>query len=329
MNWLTDRHLFAAAVAVYGLATVYAVFLWRKGFNRREWISYLLLLLGFLCHLTAMLKRGLITGQCPIHNLYEATVFVTWTMAGAYVVAGLWSKLRFLGAFAAPVLFALGVFALMPWLDLAHGPSLELAGGRQSMHAAMILLAYGTFGFASVSALMYLTQEHNLKFNKLRALVSLFPPIQRLELITSRLVFAGILLLTIGLLAGARMAGQEGLAYWKDAKVLWSGVLWAGCVGLLLARWRLGWFGRRFALGVVGIFAFLILTFWATNLLSGIHNAPPTEGGKTIGKSEVRSPKSATNLKAATAGPPNRGGVSAFELRTSDVGLRISAPRFC
>ena len=274
VNSLTDRHLFAAAVAVYGLATLHAVFLWRKGFSKREWTCYLLLLLGFLCHLSAMIKRGLITGKCPIHNLYEATVFLGWTISGVYVVAGLWSKLRFLGAFAAPVLFGLGVFALMPWLDLAHGPSPEFGGAGQSMHAATIMLAYGAFGFASVSALMYLTQEHNLKFNKLRALVSLFPPIQRLELITSRLVYAGIVLLTLGLLAGAHMAGNQGVAYWKDAKVLWSAVLWTACVGLVIARWRLGWFGRRFALGVIGIFGFLLLTFWGTNLLSGIHNAP-------------------------------------------------------
>lgn len=275
MNWLTDRHLFTAAVAIYGLATVYAVFLWRKGFSKREWTSYLLLLMGFLCHFTAMVKRGLLTGQCPIHNLYQATVFVTWTIAGVYVVAGLWARLRFLGAFAAPILFAVGVFALMPWLERTAGPRPEFSGAGQSMHAATILLAYGTFGFACVSALMYLTQEHNLKFNKLRALVSLFPPIQRLELITHRLVLVGLALLTLGLLAGARMAGEQGVAYWKDAKAQWSVVLWAGYVALLAARWRWGWFGRRFSLGVIGVFAFLLLTFWGTNLLSGIHHAAP------------------------------------------------------
>jgi ABC-type transport system involved in cytochrome c biogenesis permease subunit len=56
---------------------------------------------------------------------------------------------------------------------------------------------------------------------------------------------------------------------------VWSLVLWAAYAGLLVARWRLGWYGRRFALGVVGIFAFLVLTFWGTNLLSGIHQRPP------------------------------------------------------
>ena len=38
---------------------------------------------------------------------------------------------------------------------------------------------------------MFLTQQHDLKFHKLRAVLSLLPPIQRLEIITSRLVLAG------------------------------------------------------------------------------------------------------------------------------------------
>ena len=39
----------------------------------------------------------------------------------------------------------------------------------------MILLAYGSFGLASVAAAMFLTQQHDLKFNKLKAVLSLLP----------------------------------------------------------------------------------------------------------------------------------------------------------
>ena len=42
-------------------------------------------------------------------------------------------------------------------------------------------LSYGAFGLSAVAALMYLTQERNLKFHKLQAIFSLMPPIQRLE----------------------------------------------------------------------------------------------------------------------------------------------------
>src|SRR6185295_3487420 len=47
--------------------------------------------------------------------------FAIWTILAVYLVVGVWSRLRFLGAFASPVVFAIGVFALMPGLDPQHG----------------------------------------------------------------------------------------------------------------------------------------------------------------------------------------------------------------
>ena len=55
---------------------------------------------------------------------------------------------------------------------------------------------------SAVAALMYLTQEHNLKFHKLQAIFSLLPPIQRLEAVVGRLLLCGFALLTLGLAVG-------------------------------------------------------------------------------------------------------------------------------
>ena len=272
MSWLTDRQCFLGAVLVYAASTLYAVFLWRKGFRRHEWASYLLLLLGFLLNTAAMLKRGFLLHKCPVHNLYEATTFVSWGMVGAYLVLGLWPRLRFLSAFASPVLLGVGVFALMPSLDPPHGSQPDFAGGWPSLHAAAIMLAYGAFGLASVAALMYLSQERDLKFHKLRAIFALLPPIQRLERISGGLVLAGFALLTLGLAVSGRIPRPEGVVYWKDAKVLWSLLVWLLYLALLASRWRFAWLGRRFACGTVGAFAFVLLTFWGTNLLSTLHN---------------------------------------------------------
>jgi len=272
VDWLTDRCLFLLAVIVYGASTVHSLFLWRKGFRQHDRITYWLLLLGFLLHSTAMLKRGFSLQHCPVNNLYEATIFVAWTMVAAYLVLGLWSRLRFLGAFASPGLFAIGVFALMPALDPPHGVHPEFVGGWPSLHGALILLAYGAFGLGSVAAIMYLTQERDLKFHKLRVIFSLLPPIQRLELVAHRLVLAGFILLTAGLYAGGRIPRPADVYYLHDAKVVWSAFLWLLYLALLMARWRFAQSGRRFACGVVGIFAFVLLTFWGTNLLSSLHN---------------------------------------------------------
>ena len=56
---------------------------------------------------------------------------------------------------------------------------------------------------------MYLTQEHDLKFHKLRAIFSLLPPIQRLERVTSRLLIGGFVLLTAGLAINPLLIHQK------------------------------------------------------------------------------------------------------------------------
>src|SRR6059036_1182249 len=166
-------------------------------------MNYGLLLFAALFHTTAMFKRGLGFDRCPVNNLYEATAFLLWTIVAVYLVVGSWPRLRFLGAFAAPLLFSVGVFALMPGLDNPYGAHPEFKHDWVSLHATLILLSYGAFGLSSLAGLMYLTQEHDLKFHKMRAIFSLLPPIQRLELVIGRLMASGFVLLTGGLVVGA------------------------------------------------------------------------------------------------------------------------------
>jgi HemX protein len=272
MAWFTDRHCFLLAVMVYGLSTVYSVFLWRMGFRKDDHVNYFLLLAAFALHTAAMIKRGFSLNQCPVNNLFEATTFIVWAIVAAYLVIGLLPRLRFLGAFASPVLFAIGVFALMPALDPPHGPKPEFSGALTSLHAATIMLAYGAFGLGAVAAGMFLTQQHDLKFHKLRAVLSLMPPIQRLETIASRLVIAGLALFTIGLAAGRHLPRPQGVSYWQDPKVVWSIFMWVVYLTLLVLRRMRVPSSRGFALGVICAFVFLLLTFWGTNLLSPLHH---------------------------------------------------------
>ena len=272
MAWLTDRHCFMLAVTFYGLATIYSVFLWRKGFRRDEWVNYSLLVAGVALHTLAMAKRGMTLHSCPVNNLYEATTFLLWALGLACLVYSLLPRFKFLGAFTAPVLFTVGVFALMPSLDPPHGPKPEFSGALRSVHAATILQSYGAFGLAAVAAGMFLMQQHDLKFHKLRALLSLLPSMQRLEFITFRLVAVGFGLLTIGLAAGSQLPRHEGKPYWSDTKVLWSALLWLVYLEALVAYKKFGRSSRRFATGVIIAFVFLLLTFGITNYYSGLHN---------------------------------------------------------
>jgi len=253
---------------------IYSIFLWRNGFRRDDHVNYALLLLGFAFHTAAMLLRGFRLDRCPVTNLYEATIFVMWTIVAVYLVVGLWARLRFLGAFASPVLFAIGVFALMPNLDGLHGKRPELPATWTSVHAALMSLSYGAFGLSAVAALMYLTQERNLKFHKLQAIFSLMPPIQRLETAAGRLLACGFILLTLGLLSGivdlTHIVNPQ--IYRGDPKIVWSIGVWLLYLALIIMRWRFAQGGRRFALSAIGSFVFVLLTFWGTNVLSPLHN---------------------------------------------------------
>ena len=272
MSVFTDRFCFLLAVVLYGVSAVYSVLLWRRGFREDNRLLYALLAAGAALHTLAMFLRGFSLERCPINNLFEATAFISWTIVASYLVFGAFRRLRFLGAFASPLLFAAGVFALFPMLD-HKGPKPEFVHGWESLHAALILLAYGAFGLSSVAALMYLAQEHDLKFDKARAMFALMPPIQRLERVTSGLLMAGFGLLTVGLAVGAWWLRRErGYFISDDPKIVWSALVWAAYLTLLLLRGRFGSHGRRFAWGVIGTFAFVILTFWGTNLPSPIHH---------------------------------------------------------
>jgi len=273
MAWFTDRHCFLLAVTFYGLSTIYSVFLWRKGFRRDDWANYVLLAAGVALHTLAMTKRGLTLHSCPVNNLYEATTFLLWTLGLASLIYSLLPRLKFLCAFTSPVLFTLGVFALMPALDPPHGPKPEFSGALRSLHAATILQAYGAFGLAAVAAAMFLVQRHDLKAHKLRALLSLLPSMQRLEWVTTRLAMTGFALLTIGLAVGSQLPRKEGVSFFADTKVLWSVLLWLVYLEALVAHKFFGRSARRFAIVLIAAFVFLLLTFWITNLFSGLHHS--------------------------------------------------------
>src|SRR2546422_3397793 len=107
---------------------IYSVFLWRKGFRQDNRVNYFLLLLAFGLHTNAMIQRGFSLGRCPVTNLYEVTVFVSWTIVTVYLLVGFWSRLRFLGAFASLLGFGIGVVALMPWAAAPHASWPAIAG---------------------------------------------------------------------------------------------------------------------------------------------------------------------------------------------------------
>jgi HemX protein len=270
MHALTDRQCFGIAVVLYGISAVYSIFLLRREVRQHNKLNYVLLLTAFCVHTYAMVLSGFSLKTCPINTLYGATTFVTWTMVAAYLVIGLFQKLRFIGAFAAPLLFGIGVFALFTPRHVSQGV-MNFSGGWGSLHIAAFTLAYAAWGLSAVAGVMYLTQERDLKMHKLRAVLSLMPPIQRLEKVTNLLLISGFALFTVGLIVSVTFAHQGEFTMRGDFKVLLAAFVWLLYLGLILMRWRF-WRGRRFAVSAIGACAFVLLTFWGSSLMSPSHD---------------------------------------------------------
>ena len=81
---------------------------------------------------------------------------------------------------------------------------------------------------------------------------------------------SGVILLSVGLSLHVPGAARSPLAWYQDAKVIWSIVIWATYVGVVSSRylWR---FGGALAWALIACFVFLILTFSGTNLMSEMH----------------------------------------------------------
>ena len=274
LNW-TDKTYFCCAVTLYGIGMIYSLFLWRKGFQRDDWVVYGVLGIAWMLHTNAMVQRGFSLQQCPITNLYEATAFIMWTIVVGYLLLGLWQRFRFIGAFASPLLFVLGVFALFPDMDPEVLPGKhQFSGALSSLHKALLLLSFGGFGLSAVGAVMYLTQENDLKLHKFRAILSKLPSLERLEKAMTVILWVSFALLTAGLIASSAYLHATNKVWFKpDPEMLWTLGIWFFYLILLVLHKSHAQSGKRFAWGALGSFLFVMLTFWGVYLLSPLHQA--------------------------------------------------------
>jgi ABC-type uncharacterized transport system permease subunit len=273
VEWFAERTWYALAVACYGVATAHGVMLWRRGWQRGEWLNYGMMALGFCAHTVALMGRGFSLKQCPVTNLFEALMFVTWALSAAYLVMGVvGARVRFVSVFLAPVLMAAGFVALQPRLD-EPGPNFDLERTAVSLHVSLVLLAYAAFGLASLVGVLFLIRDRPGGSEAARNWSARLPDSGRLEVVLLRALGLGLILLTAGLVMSfGLMRERYGVLVRPDPKIAWSILVWAVYLGLVVSRLRFGQAPHRLAWGALGGFVFVVLTFWGTNLLSPIHH---------------------------------------------------------
>lgn len=227
--------------------------------------NFLAVGLGFVFQTAFLSIRGHAVGRCPITNLFEVIVFVAWSVALFYIVIGPSYRLSLMGAFTAPVVVILQLFALIAPIDHRHPVKLA-PNSWLEFHASISLVAYGAFALACIAGVMYLVQEKQLKTHQLHSLFYHLPPLTDLFAAITRLLWWGFALYTLGLASG----------FFVGEPLPWVQIICAVGVwvlyGLILQGRYLRWFApkRVAALCIIGFSAALTL-LWGITFTAQTH----------------------------------------------------------
>ena len=244
-----DHWLLAAATAfalIGGISGMRSVHLGRRSPWTLVWmLGCLLWQIAFLAH------RGQERMACPLGDRGEFLAFLAWSLTVFYVLVGPTYRISLLGVFTAPLVVALQGIALIPGV-LTEKPT-PLPGGNawHETHSATSVLAMGALALAAVAGVMFLTLNHQLKERHLKSgLFRNLPPVRELLTSLTRLLWLGLTLLTVGIVAGFMMPDHaEAMPHLIAALAMWGAYL-----SLLLTKTYRGMTGRSLSLACIGLF---------------------------------------------------------------------------
>lgn len=229
-----------------------------------------LLVAGTMIHTFVIGMQTMEAGHVPFAGATQAISTFVWLLALAYLYTEVTTEERGLGIFILPII------VLLQLLPTVQTPGVEprspvLESPLFWIHVSAMLGAYASFGLAAVIGITYVLQFKEIKAKHLHFFFTRLPSLQVLDVMNSRSVFIGWLLMTIGLVAGAVWVGQarsvavqdprvEAMSL-ADPKIFIAILTWSIYTFGLIARRAIGWRGKRAAyLSAVG-FAIVLLNF--------------------------------------------------------------------
>lgn len=200
---------------------------WRPS---RQWIP---MLIGFILQTGAVYYRGQAVGQCPMKSLSDILVFIGWSIVLLYFLVGPPYRVSLLGIFTAPLVTAMqGLAFLIPdaFPDYAAKSKID---PYVELHAALALVAYAAFALACITGVMYLLQERFLKKHHIGGLFYQLPPIQGLAKAIQKLVYLGLLLLSVSLVVSFKLNTPI-----SNPKLIFAWAVWVLYALIGVIMWR-------------------------------------------------------------------------------------------
>ncbi len=222
--------LVGVALALHTVA-LYPMVVTDQGFNFSFFrvASLVFLVIGFLGLLTLLTRH-------PAHSLLA-----------------LWFPLAAL-AIASSLLFATGY---TPRHDLATG---------MATHIALSLLSLGLMTLAALQSVLLLAQMRQLKERRTSGIIEILPPLQTMEWLLFRILWAGFLCLSVALLLGGLYV-EDLFAQHLAHKTAFSIAAWCVYAVLLWGSYQFGWRGRTAVKWTITGLSLLTLGFFGSKFV--------------------------------------------------------------
>jgi cytochrome c-type biogenesis protein CcsB len=258
-----DFGLTMGAVLAYFVATILLGFdaVLSKRDLRRAWT--ILVAVGFLFHLASLVTRTVLSGEMPLTDLFEYTLFFSWAITLVYL-AFFRRRLPLVGSLATLIVVFLMLGTSFFYYSDATGAKMPaLKSHWLYIHVSLAALGETFFAIGFVSSLIYLVRRRSADRTALDSL----------DALTYKAISMGFPLFTAGaMVAGAIWAKQAWGAYWSwDPKEVLSLVVWFVYAIYLHARLVRGLKGTVAAAISVAGFLLTIFTIFGTMIFGGLH----------------------------------------------------------
>jgi ABC-type uncharacterized transport system permease subunit len=196
-------------------------------------------------------------------SLANSSGMVAAFIASMVFVAGLFQPINSL---ASPTfgIAALSVATMLLNPFPSHNTT-TVSGGLLS-HIVLSLLGYATLTIGAIHASVLALQEQRLKARQTSRLLRFLPPLQTMEKLLFQIIWAGEILLTLGIISGAIFL-EDIFAQHLIHKTVLSLLAWCIFATLLWGRHIQGWRGNTAVRLTLAGFVVLMLAFFGTKFV--------------------------------------------------------------
>jgi ABC-type uncharacterized transport system permease subunit len=265
---MSSRFSLLLTLAFYTMGAVHVLI---QALARRKLVSSWTVattLAGFALQTASLSQRWIEAGHFPAVGFHDGSSFLAWAIVLSFLMTYLRTGLDALALAVYPVSFLLVLLANLAPASGAGAPFQSRF--FLPVHTTLAVFGYASLFVAFAMGMLYLIQEHELRSHSPRTFYYLVPSLEKCDTVT-----VGFGFLTLAIVTGVLWNHTARGRYWSwDAKEGSALIAWVIYVGLLFARYRTGWGGRRAALLGIAGFAAVAFTFvWTLALGGGLRGA--------------------------------------------------------